>query len=438
MIPQITFIGHASYILSCGNIRLLADPWLSGPAFNFGWDLISSPCLKAENLADITHVWFSHEHPDHFSPADLKKIPVKQRAKITILFQDTKDKRVIKFCKALGFKECVELIPKKWQALAPDLEVLSDVCWGGDSWLALKADNFCVVNLNDCVLRERRPLIDIARLISQRISKVDVLLTQFSYANWEGNPDDVNRRKESADEKLRRVLLQIDTLRPESLIPFASFVYFSHEENFYLNDGINTLSKAVETISAATRVPVVGLYPGDRWTVGDNWDGTPAAIDRYAKDMAQRLETGPVHRSKPLSAKDLERSAATFFQQLWKKNPRLGLLSKRRVRVQFFESDLPCYILTRHSMTKIPSDAPIDTEAITLSAESLKYCFETEWGANTLHVNGRFRATSSAAAASFFDIFWAATRNKDGEFINLSFFARKLVSRVRQKVLDLT
>ena len=53
-------------------------------------------------MKNITHIWFSHEHPDHFSVKDLKYI-YNLNKDIKILFQETLDKRVINFCKNLGF-----------------------------------------------------------------------------------------------------------------------------------------------------------------------------------------------------------------------------------------------------------------------------------------------------------------------------------------------
>src|SRR6185312_702227 len=99
---KMRWINHASYLINHKNIILVCDPWLQGSAFNNGWDLISSTKFKAEDFRDVTHIWFSHEHPDHFVPSTLKMIPSDIRKKICVLFQKTKDKKVIKYCQNLG------------------------------------------------------------------------------------------------------------------------------------------------------------------------------------------------------------------------------------------------------------------------------------------------------------------------------------------------
>ena len=99
---MIKFINHASFIVKNKNFNLLIDPWFSGSSFDNGWDLISETKIDDEELRNITHIWFSHEHPDHFSVKDLKYI-YNLNKDIKILFQETLDKRVINFCKNLGF-----------------------------------------------------------------------------------------------------------------------------------------------------------------------------------------------------------------------------------------------------------------------------------------------------------------------------------------------
>ena len=77
----VTFVNHASVIFSYKNIRLITDPWIFGNAFNNGWSLLSESKFTIEDFDKITHIWFSHEHPDHFHPLVLKTIPENFRKK---------------------------------------------------------------------------------------------------------------------------------------------------------------------------------------------------------------------------------------------------------------------------------------------------------------------------------------------------------------------
>src|SRR5687767_12875608 len=93
----IEWINHASYVLSDGKVTLITDPWLEGSAFNNAWALLAPSSFPYERFAEVTHMWVSHEHPDHFAPPVLKRIPPQTRSAITFLYRTTRDHRVVRF-----------------------------------------------------------------------------------------------------------------------------------------------------------------------------------------------------------------------------------------------------------------------------------------------------------------------------------------------------
>src|SRR5579871_5347090 len=108
----IEFVNHASLIVTAGSVRLISDPWLEGRVFDEGWDLVAASAMTFDDFRNITHIWFSHEHPDHFLPDNLKKISEGHRRAIHVLYQTTKDKKVLGFCRHIGFGEVTELPPQ--------------------------------------------------------------------------------------------------------------------------------------------------------------------------------------------------------------------------------------------------------------------------------------------------------------------------------------
>ena len=98
---HIEFVNHAS-------VLILSDPWYRGTAFHNGWRLIYELDNNKVNelLNKTSHIYISHEHPDHFRPEFFSNENIKntiQSKKIEFLFQNTKDKRIINFLKNLGF-----------------------------------------------------------------------------------------------------------------------------------------------------------------------------------------------------------------------------------------------------------------------------------------------------------------------------------------------
>ena len=101
-----------------------------------------------------------------------------------------------------------------------------------------------------------------AASVQREVGRVDMLATQFSYASWQGNPDEEHRRRQRAAVVLSTVLQQVEALKPRWVIPFASFVWFCHEENFFMNEGMNLIGDVAGRIAETPATPVV-MYPGD-------------------------------------------------------------------------------------------------------------------------------------------------------------------------------
>ena len=92
-----------------GECAVIMDPWLEGSVFDESWSLLAPSIFTNRDFETITHIWFSHEHPDHFFPPNLLRIPAEIRARIHVIFQPTIDRRVVDFCRKVGFASVAEL-----------------------------------------------------------------------------------------------------------------------------------------------------------------------------------------------------------------------------------------------------------------------------------------------------------------------------------------
>src|SRR5665213_106462 len=178
----ITWVNHSSFVVEDGQSRLICDPWIDGSVFNNGWNLLSPTRWTYEDFRGLTHIWFSHEHPDHFSPPNLQKIPPDVRGRLEVLYQPTKDRKVLDYCKKLGFRTR-ELPPFTWIPLGDSMRVKCGPFPTYDSWILFDVSGFKVLNLNDCQVRNAQ----MARDLLKTTGPIDVLLSQFSYACWVGN-----------------------------------------------------------------------------------------------------------------------------------------------------------------------------------------------------------------------------------------------------------
>jgi len=196
---RLEWVNHASYIIQHEDFKLLVDPWIEGSAFNNGWDLISDTNQTYEELSNVNYIWISHEHPDHFSPSFFQSIPKEKRKNINILFQSTKDKRVVTFLNKIGY-QTIELKLRKKYIINASIEIICDrVGYIIDSYLLLSINGKKILNTNDCIINDSKTAINIKKVVGD----VDILLTQFSYANWAGNEKDFEYRRQVAETKLK-------------------------------------------------------------------------------------------------------------------------------------------------------------------------------------------------------------------------------------------
>ena len=387
---QVTLINHACVKIALGDAVILCDPWLAGPAFNNGWDLLIKTPLTLDQVMDgVTHIWLSHEHPDHFVPKFFIDIAARYKS-VPVLFQATRDRRVASFIEKQGFR-LIELPDRHAQHIGT-VRVMCGVSEFYDSWLHLTDGAHSVLNLNDCAEGEDAELRGIARLTGP----VDLLLTQFSYAAWKGGRANAQFRVLAAKRKLDTIATQIRALKPRHVVPFASFVYFSNEENSYLNDHINRPEDARAAIAAAGAEPVI-LFPGETFDSGQPHDNA-ASLAAYAKvyeGLAALPLRGPGD-SVPLEqlAREFEKYRAGIFAKnsraligLLRRLPALGAFHPVTIRLTDLKETVSVSIVDGFTV------APAGAEDVAMHSGSLSFIFNNPFGYDTLTVNGRFEAT---------------------------------------------
>jgi hypothetical protein len=382
---QIEWINHASFVVNSGSVRLATDPWLFGKVFNESWELLVPSKFTTDDFDGVTHIWLSHEHPDHFSPPVLSQIPEKTRKQIRVLFQETKDRRVVNLCRKLGFS-VTELPDGKGVDIAPDFRVTCGKVPFADSWLAIEAEGKCLLNLNDCVIT--RPAV--IRGLNRRFGKVDVLFQQFSYASWVANEDQQEAWKSFAKQTSEIILSHTANMRPHYIVPFASFVRFCHTENQYMNRHVNRVGEITRRLEQQGIATPIVLFPGDKWSPGEPRDNA-AALARYAEADVAPFTPG---KSQSVSFTELKALADSYRDRMLATHSRALVMTASAVGfmppISFQITDLQ----KTFSFDWANGLRPCETSApdITLHSDSLAYVFRFDWGLDTLFVNGRFHS----------------------------------------------
>jgi len=109
---SVTFVGHATTMITAPRTRLVTDPLLETSFY--GIRRAQEAGIAAENLADVDLILITHAHRDHLSRSSLRRLP-----RSAVLVVPTGCAPLVA---GLGFVEVVELAPGKRHDQA-DVEV---------------------------------------------------------------------------------------------------------------------------------------------------------------------------------------------------------------------------------------------------------------------------------------------------------------------------
>ena len=407
-VPLLTFLNHASFLIETEKTVLVVDPWFEGNAFFNGWTLLDQSFTN-QTVVDYLftsqkkcYIWYSHEHSDHFSTSFLHALKM-SGTKCTILFQKTIDSRVLNYITKLGFT-AVAIRSGDEISIEKDFKVSVWPHGMGDSYCLVKVGQTAILNLNDCVVDNQVSAEEVRRNISMKVTSIDILLTQFGYANWLGNEPDVNLRVAASRDKIRAIAIQFSELNPKVLIPFASFVYFSHRDNFYLNDQQNTpitirksegLDCIQDSIFFLSPWQAVQLFPSVELKLQLN------ELSEIAEDFwMEKYESRSVgtHSVNEYSFEVLQESFKGYQKKLRNAFFLLPELFERLGKIQPIVVDIDdLQIQVRLSYTDGLQivEGSSDSWDIRLNSEVFRFIMDSDFGFNTTAVNGRFRLNSS-------------------------------------------
>ena len=381
---DISLISHASVVIDAGGARIWTDPWTSSRAFNNSWSLLGQPAYSPAMLDDIGYLWISHEHPDHFNVPTLKGLPEDFKRRVVVLFQQHNSDKVFAALRAFGFVHFKSLPNGRMVSLAPGTELMCYQASFGDSCLAVRHGGEVVFNVNDAELSATD-----CRRILRRVGKVDVVLNQFSLAGYNGYPHRDRVLPVLADEKLARLLNNHRELGARVTVPFASFVYFSSNDNRYLNAYGNSPAR-VGAYMGEHGARVRFLFPGEGATVAElaAQDGPDEALARW-QALYEQVDRLAYSIDPPVALPDIARRVDKFSASMREFFP--SILIRRIKPISFFLPDLGhgarCDVAG--GMLEQAAIARCDAD-IVLNSQPLEAAFSYPSGFETLAVSGRF------------------------------------------------
>ena len=414
---NIQFYTHACFSVENEEAILLNDPYLNGTAFNDGWDLIVDDVVFDRFSEKKLFIYYSHEHPDHFSIPFLKSINKEIRKDITIVFQKTRDGRVKSFLESQGFS-VLELDNRERAKISKGFFITIGQVPFYDSWALIEVDGKKILNANDCILETPDRVKDIKEITNS----IDILFTQFSYANWvEGGLSDRTNRALLAKEKLQRIQMQSDVLKPDFIVPFASMVRFCHIENSYMNDEINTPEETVEFINCNTDSDPFLMVPYENWD-GVSSKSNESAIQFWKVAYKKALNRPLIEQKKSYDFPEIISACEEMCLRVKKQNNKaliflldtFGLLPSQNIKI----IDLNCYVNFSWRRGLDTTNGEKKQQYVEMTSESLYFLFKFDFGIDTLNVNARFSG-SLAQKKSLIRTFSPLALNNTGRYISV-------------------
>ena len=399
---------------------LICDPWVEGLAFNNGWSLLDTTTSNDKLVDKISsvnkplYIWYSHEHSDHFAVPFLKKLKL-VKPDTVFCFQTTNDQRVVAYLRQNQFE--VHVLRDGKKLMLSKNSWMSVMSWrAGDSLAIMHLDGFSILNLNDCIIYSVNDCEKIKNLITKLdIITIDLLFTQFGYANWFGNEADVEIRQKEAQEKLKRIATQIEIIKPNNVILFASFIFFCSENNFYLNDKQNSplIVRASETLNKV-QDKIFFMKPYDFVTLDDrlceSLKGLTLSAEKHWQELFSKVTTLQSNEKSYtlddvcLEFKKYKKKIFRNFYWIFALIEMAGLIKSLNVKISDKNSIVKLSYKADFVEVKDQSDWDIS-----MSSSDLIFSLKNDFGFDCTHVNGRFRAKTNSSSTKF--LYFAGPQN---------------------------
>jgi hypothetical protein len=282
---KITFVGHASLLIEARGIRVLSDPWWSGPCFGAQWWLYPEPFLDPIRDAPPQYVYISHGHHDHFHPTTLKTLS----RDVTVLVP--KGVGLADPVRDLGFRT-VELTDEDEHELGAGVTGRIVRTDGDDSLMVVSDGTETCLNVNDALHSSPRSVqLQFARMLRSRYPRIDYVFCGYGVASHFPNCYVIpgKDRERSAANRQRHFNQAwanvVHDLSPRFAFPFAADVVFLEEDLFWANEPTHNTERPTEAFRRA--------YPDAATTVLDIAPGFVIENGTVTSErLRQRIDSG--------------------------------------------------------------------------------------------------------------------------------------------------
>jgi len=421
---KIKFISTASVIITAEDCCIWTDPWTLGKAFNNSWVLFPEIPFDQNDYDRITHVWVSHEHPDHFHIPTLKSLPKDFKERVTLLFQQNHSDKMPNAFRMLGFKNIQLIENRKITSISEKTNIQVVQVGSMDSTLAVIDGDHTILNVNDCEVSKK----DCKNFLKD-LGKIDLALNQFSVAGYNGYFDYEKFGPISASKIIDNLVWNHEVMKAEVTMPFASNIRFCCEDNKHINTFANTPLDIKNRFDEEGLKSLI-LYPGEEYDLNvPDWDPSEslakyeelyASLDELTSDPIETIELEKIRETFDNFCKDIrDRYPRYLYKKLSRtciKVPDLGgevILSVKDNTFEFYNDG---------------NDRKVD---LIINSQPLHFAFNKTWGIQTLGISGRFLVLDSNSSWKWYRII-SSMNNSEVYLSSKYFFSDKTIKFIRR------
>jgi len=368
-----------------------------GRVFNNGWGLSPEPSLDdlKKELADVTHIWISHEHPDHLHFPSLKFLCDEVGlSNVQVLFQETNSHKVFDVLKKIGYKRFLPLSHLKATPISQSIDIISYGHRQLDSCLGIRVDGKnLILNINDTELNDHD-----CEIINKKFGKFPILLNQYSIAGFDGiyNEKRLNYEKETV---ILKMLSQHKCLSGDFTIPFASLMYFCKPDNSAFNAYRNTIFDAQRCfdLEGLKLLPLKPQGTSLIWDIKNSSISNGDTVRQESVDffrnhyMTEDLEADSEDE---LIEFEVIKQAVEDRIRFWQLRTSSFIIKKMGI-LDFWLEDLDLGIRINFSKVSVEKIAASpETVHMIINSQPLYFAFSAPFGFQSLGVSGRYRFAS--------------------------------------------
>jgi hypothetical protein len=402
---RIEYVSHACLSIDTGDLKILTDPWILGPAYCGQWNVFPKP-VNTRVLDDCQAVLLSHGHEDHFHPATVEKLPRSARMFYPYMWYGG----IKPYLNELGFRDVTEAPTDRTIRLTPDT-ALTYVVNNLDSIIVIESNGQVFVNINDALHSHPPRIVDIfVDHLLERWPRIDTVFCGFGGASYFPNAIHCFGKNdleiaEAREQMFVHAFCRIaHALHPRVAVPFAADFVLLRPSQRWINERRFPRSRIPDYyreiyVDSPEGPQINVMYPGDVLIDDQLMPRSPYRAElrsgslNHLIDEQYAEEIAALEKNHWLTHAEIDILEKQLLQNLELRKGVFDLEVLSKIEFSLKVSDIlenPCFIINMKSgAPRVERSAAPSAESILqieIPSSILLHSFASDWGGDAVTI----------------------------------------------------